>query len=183
MADDGPGPAVGVRPAGPDDAGAIARVHVASWRAAYTGLLPAAVLDGLSVSQRARHWARVLAPSSTDRVVVAERGGRVVGFAQVGPAHDADTGPTTGQLTTIYLHPDEWGTGTGRQVHDRAVDLLADAGYDSAVLWMLSTNGRARRFYERRGWERDGRIRVQQFGGAVVLDHRFGRQIFSRPSQ
>lgn len=159
------------------DAPGVAAAHVASWRGAYDGLLPRAVLDGLSVAQRTRHWRRVLDASSGDQVVVAERDGRVVGFVQVGPAHDADTGPTTGQLLTIYLHPDEWGAGVGRRLHDAGLDRLAGRGFARAVLWMLSTNGRAERFYVRQGWERDGHIRVQQFGGAVVIDHRWVRDV------
>ncbi len=166
-----------VRDATADDAPAVARVHVDSWRAAYVGLLPRAVLDGLSVAQRTRHWRRVLGPSSPERVVMAEREGRVLGFAHVGPAHDADTTPSTGQLHTIYLDPGCWGTGVGRAVHDTGLARLRDDGYRDAVLWMLSTNARADRFYRRQGWERDGRIRVQQFGGAVVIDHRWTRAL------
>ena len=179
---------VGIRPARPGDGEAIARVHVDSWRAAYRDLLPVVVLDGLSVAQRTRHWDRVLLPGSMDRVVVAERDGEVVGFGHVGPALDADVDPTTGQLATIYLRPEFWGSGVGRRVHEAALAELAGLGYRHVVLWMLSTNVRAARFYRRQGWERDGGIRVQQFGGAVVIDHRLARelpgaQIFSRPSQ
>ena len=140
---------VRVRDALADDAAAIAAVHVASWRAAYVGLLPDIVLDGLSVAQRARHWRHVLAPDSGDRVVVAESDGQLLGFAQVGPATDADAG----------------------------LDRLAGDGCDRAVLWMLSTNARAAQFYEREGWLREEKIRVQQFGGAVVIDHRYTRAL------
>jgi GNAT superfamily N-acetyltransferase len=157
----------------PSDAPAIAEVHVESWRAAYAELLPSTVLDGLSIAQRARHWRHVLEPASRDRVVVADRDGYLLGFAHVGPALEADSGPTTGQLGTLYLRPETWGTGIGRQVHDAGLERLMEAGYDRAILWMLSTNARASRFYERQGWRRDGRIRVQQFGGAVVIDHRW----------
>ena len=41
-----------IREATPDDARAIAEVHVASWRWAYRGDLPAEFLDGLSVDDR-----------------------------------------------------------------------------------------------------------------------------------
>jgi GNAT superfamily N-acetyltransferase len=150
---------------------------VASWRRAYAGLLPTAVLDGLSVGQRTRLWDRILAEEPPERVVVAERSGEVVGFAHVGPARDGDVGATTGQLVTLYLHPDEWGQGVGTRVHDAGLGRLAADGCDRAVLWMLSTNVRAARFYSRRGWVRDGRIRVQQFGGAVVIDHRYSRDV------
>ena len=52
--------------------------------------------------------------------------------------------------------------------------------HDDAVLWVHSTNERARHFYERQGRGCDGTLRVQQFGGAVVIDHRMSRRI--RPS-
>jgi len=171
------GPAVEIREATVADADAIARVHVDSWRAAYARLLPRTVLDGLSVAQRTRVWRHVLDPASDDRVAVATGDGRVLGFAHVGPAHDADAGASTGQLRTLYLEPASWGRGIGRRVHDAGLDRLADAGARRAVLWMLSTNTRAAAFYERQGWERDGRIRVQQFGGAVVIDHRWSRPL------
>jgi len=163
-----------LRDAGFEDAPGIAAMHVASWRAAYPGLLPATVLDGLSVSDRTATWERVLA----DRhqfVVVAELAGTVVGVGHAGPARDVDLGPTTGQLTTLYVAPGTWGAGTGLALHDAALDRLGTAEYDSAVVWMLSTNDRARRFYRRQGWVRDRILRVQQFGGRVVIDHRLSR--------
>lgn len=45
-----------VRHATANDAAAIAQVHVASWQAAYRGLLPEALLVSLSVERRQRHW-------------------------------------------------------------------------------------------------------------------------------
>jgi ribosomal protein S18 acetylase RimI-like enzyme len=167
---------VTLRDARVDDARDIAAMHVASWRAAYPGLLPAAVLEGLSVERRTATWERVLA-DGRQFVVVAVAGGRLVGVGHTGPARDADLGPSTGQLTTLYLAPATWGAGTGRALHDAALDRLTAAGYDSAVVWMLSTNDRARRFYERQGWVRDPLLRVQQFGGRVVIDHRLGRPL------
>ena len=38
----------------------IARLHVASWRVAYNGLIPDSILDGLDVSARAVAWRNIL---------------------------------------------------------------------------------------------------------------------------
>lgn len=168
-----------LRDAGDADARGIDRVHVDSWRAAYPGLLPDRVLADLSVDRRAEGWERVLG-DRRQQVVVATAGARVVGFGHVGPARDGDLPPTTGQLATLYLDPGWWGTGVGRALHDASLDRLAGSAHDRAVLWMLSTNGRARHFTLRQGWRRDGRIRVQQFGGTVVIDHRLARVIGPR---
>jgi len=51
---------VAVRQATIDDAGDIAVVHVATWRAAYRGLMPQSLLDGLSVEARTAVWRRIL---------------------------------------------------------------------------------------------------------------------------
>jgi len=171
---------VTLRDARAADARDIAAMHVASWRTAYPGLLPAAVLEGLSVERRTATWQRVLGDGH-QFVVVAVAGWQVIGVGHAGPARDADVGTSTGQLTTLYLAPGTWGAGTGRALHDAALDRLAAAGYDSAVVWMLSTNDRARRFYQRQGWARDPVLRIQQFGGRVVIDHRLSRAL-SAPS-
>jgi hypothetical protein len=47
-----------VRRAEPQDAPAVARVHVASWRQAYRGLLPQEYLDSLSIEARTTTWAK-----------------------------------------------------------------------------------------------------------------------------
>lgn len=49
-----------IRSATLDDAAGIAEVHVASWRWAYTGLLPQAAIDQRTFERRLAHWSRVL---------------------------------------------------------------------------------------------------------------------------
>ena len=50
-----------IRTAQADDAGPIAELHVATWRIAYAGILPDAVLLGMSPSAEQRNWARIIA--------------------------------------------------------------------------------------------------------------------------
>jgi GNAT superfamily N-acetyltransferase len=168
-----------VRSADASDAPAIAEVHVASWRAAYRGLLPDEYLDSRTVEVRTQQWDAVLADPESGHVLVAVLGDRVVGFAQARPSGDADAPPATGELLTIYLHPDAWDRGLGRVLHDEALHCLEADGYRSATLWMLSTNERARQFYLRHGWSLIPGLRTQEFGGLVVTDLRFGRSLGS----
>ena len=177
---DGPEPADGsvLRDAVPGDATAIAEVHVASWRAAYRHLLPDALLDGLSVDDRARWWRRLLDAPRGDHVVLAERDGAVDGFVHV--ALGPPDAPECGELVTLYLVPGRWGTGLGARLHDAGLDRLAGEGCAEARVWMLSTNERARRFYVRRGWVRTPEVRIQEFGAATVVDHRLARALTDR---
>lgn len=62
-------------------------------------------------------------------------------------------------LNGLYVRPEAWGTGVAARLHDRAIEALRASGVVTARLWVLAENHRARRFYERRGWEPDGTTR------------------------
>ena len=65
-----------------------------------------------------------------------------------------------GWLHRLYVRPSAWGGGVGATLHDDALAVLRDAGSDSASLWVLAENARARGFYERRGWRLNGAERA-----------------------
>jgi RimJ/RimL family protein N-acetyltransferase len=168
-----------IRLAVPDDAPGIGRVHVESWRATYPGIVPQPILDRMSVERRAAFWREAITRSldaSTDggeRVWVAVGArGEVAGFASIGSARDDDLPPGAGELFAIYLAPERWSTGLGRRLHDAAVDDLA-VRHDLLVLWVLTANARARRFYERAGWVADGRARILDFDGTPIEEMRY----------
>lgn len=172
---------VGLRDATPADAHAIATVVVQSWRAAYRGLLPDDVLAGLSVSDRERLWSdSLIARPPHVRTVVATIGRAIVGFAATGPplvpTERAD--PTVGDLYALYLNPDLWGRGLGTQLHTAALDRLRSCGFTHAGLWVLATNERALRFYNRHGWTDTGRTQVDRgLGGTELHERRLHRSL------
>ncbi|WP_410574864.1 GNAT family N-acetyltransferase [Amycolatopsis sp. cmx-4-61] len=135
-----------------------------SWQAAYAGLIPADFLARLSASSRAAAWARRIGDGG--RVLVAEEDGAVAGFAAFGP----------GQLYALYLLPEYWGRGLGRALHDRVV---AEMSGDSAILWVLATNERAKAFYVRQGWVDDDARQTETIDdGRVTLEEmRFRRPL------
>ena len=164
-----------VRPALPADAGAIGRIHVASWRSTYAQAMDPEVLAGLDPVSRAEVWHQILS-SGPHKVVVTERAGQVIGFASYGPARDADASGTTGEVHSIYVDPAVVGTGAGAALMNHAVADLA-TGFADAVLWVLEENLLARSFYERGGWRPDGVARDEELGGAVLHEIRYRRTL------
>jgi ribosomal protein S18 acetylase RimI-like enzyme len=168
----------GIRTAATDDGREIANVHVTSWRHAYRGLLAEGYLDGLSTDELTDHWERVIDTlPQNERLLVAEAGGSVVGYAHTGPSRGADAAPPIGELYSLYVRPDHWDLGVGRAIHDAGLEGMAGDGYRRATLWMLGTNDRARRFYGRQGWTTVAGRRTQEFGGQKVVDERLGRSL------
>ena len=170
--------AVLVRDAEPGDAADMARVHVASWRGAYRGLMPQDVLDRLDVSVRTSLWIRIMNRTDPARgaVLVVEDDGQIIGLAGVGPTRDSDSDPArTAELSAIYLLPEAWGRGAGRLLMEEAVSRLAACGYADATLWVLDTNERARRFYAAAGWVPDGTAKVDGREGYSLSEVRYRR--------
>jgi ribosomal protein S18 acetylase RimI-like enzyme len=147
-----------VRPARPDDAEAIARVHVATWRAAYAHAVPAETLAGVDVGERTELWKRFL--PGPNAIFVGEIDGEVRGFVSVGESGDD---PGVGELFAIYVLPEAWGSGLGTGLIERGEEELRARGFAAAVLNVLADNPRARRFYERQGW-----VRGETFHGSFL---------------
>ena len=148
-----------IREAVPEDARAIAEIHVRSWQAAYRGQLTDEFLDALAVEDRLDQHRRSLEePRAGWTTWVVEEGAGPVGFAVTGPSEDADAGERTAELYAIYLDPERFGTGTGRRLLEHAVEDLRSRGFRTATLWVLETNVRGRRFYEAAGWANDGTV-------------------------
>lgn len=164
-----------VRSGAAADAEGIAAAHVASWKAAYHGLLPQTLLDGLSLQRRAAQWQRDLASSSYDIHVATDTEGHIGGFVATSPSRDEDALERTGELVAIYLRPQLWGKGLGSQLHRAGTEALARR-FDAATLWVLEGNALARSFYERHGWNPDGTMKsATLFGTAEVVEVRYRR--------
>ena len=164
-----------VRPATAEDADAIGRVQVETWRAAYSGLMPDEAVAAFDVEERRRMWREGLArePRPGSATFVAELEGGVVGFASVGAARDEED---AGELYAIYLHPSCWDRGIGRALLERAEESMRSSGFTRAILWVMEGNERGERFYQAAGWERDDR-KLDTFQGAEIAELRYRKAL------
>ena len=80
--------------------------------------------------------------------------------AKPGALTPAGLAGETGELYTLYVAPAHWSTGAGRALTDAALDGLRAAGCRRVVLWTLTENARARRFYDKAGFAPDGATNV-----------------------
>jgi chorismate mutase/GNAT superfamily N-acetyltransferase len=117
-----------LRPATPDDADAVARVHLAARRSA-------AMPPGIHSDSDVRRWLghRI----GQDDVWVAEVGGEVVGYARLTPAW----------LDDLYVLPGHARRGVGSAL----LDVAKARQPDGFCLWVFEINEPARAFYARHG--------------------------------
>jgi ribosomal protein S18 acetylase RimI-like enzyme len=152
------------RPAGVDDAPALACVHVDSWRAAYRDLVPDSSLEAFTYEWREEAFRASLA-AGEEETYLARLEGQVVALLTLGAARDPDldTG-RTGEIWGIYVSPGHWRRGIGRTLAGEAESMLRSRGYDDAVLWVLEDNPQARAFYEAMGFALDGQTMDLDWG-------------------
>jgi len=168
---------VHVRAAVPADADELAVVHVRAWQAAYRGLLAQDYLDRLDPAERAESWRRRLsAPSPDGDARVATVGGRLAGFVAFGAARE-DSPVPAGEVYAINVDPGHWRHGVGSALLAAAEEGLADLGHAHGVLWVVTGNERARRFYESRGWSCDNVEHKRLADGLSLPETRYAKDL------
>lgn len=172
-----------VRPAMLDDVAQIAKVHVLGWQIGYRGLLPQPVLDQLTAANRIARWTATVQTAAwpAQGTLVASDDEDMVGFVDIRPTHNEDQDPAqVGEIASLYVHPDAWGRGIGRQLVTAAKEQFTAAGRTSSTLWVLDTYTRAIAFYTSLGWSPDGGIRPDIVGGMTIHDLRYRCQLDHR---
>jgi GNAT superfamily N-acetyltransferase len=138
---------VTVRIATVDDAVAIARVRVESWRSTYKGMIPQAYLDSMSVEASAALWDKALAAANhRTHTFVAEDPDGVVGFSSGVLLSEPKQGFVS-ELAAIYLRPAYQRNGLGTRLVGVVADALAAQGAANMIVWVIAANAQARKFY------------------------------------
>jgi ribosomal protein S18 acetylase RimI-like enzyme len=156
-----------VRAAGPEDAGAIARVHRDSWQTTYAGILPSDVIENHVGRRSEATWHNRLSTGMAGYSTwIAERDGRVVGFASCGDARHRLEGLEAEIYALYVLQPDQR-LGAGRELVRSCARHFVRHGHFGFYLWVLKAN-RARLFYESMGGveigEKSERLGLHSFG-------------------
>ena len=181
-----------IRPATAADEPIITQIRRETWLAAYAQIIDPEIIERVTAPRGGASAAPP--PDRTSLVAVASAGGRRRRRGRdrrlrvlrpraerrrgrlrwvrrvrraAGRAHPAGLAGETGELYALYVAPAHWSTGAGRALTDAALDGLRAAGYRRVVLWTLTENARARRFYDKAGFAPDGATNVLAALGGV----------------
>jgi ribosomal protein S18 acetylase RimI-like enzyme len=155
-ADRSEGSGIRLRPAAAADADEIAAIWWDGWGEAHEGRVPDALLAHRSAADL-----RDRVPALLATTTVATDGGTVAGFAVV----------LDDEVDQIYVARRFRGSGAAERLLGSAEEQIARR-YDRAWLAVVAGNGRARRFYEQRGWRDAGAIEFAAWttdGGTIPV--------------
>lgn len=161
-----------IRKANPQDAVAIAKVHVDSWRTTYQGIVPDSYLERLSYERREAMWTHVITTQPENPVFVAEDDDHgIVGFANGGKERSGN--PTyQGELYALYIFKEFQGGAIGRALTSAVVSQLKENGYNNMMTWVLKDNP-SLGFYEHVGGKRFDE-KPDEIDGTQLIEYAMG---------
>nr|WP_242670009.1 GNAT family N-acetyltransferase [Mycobacterium decipiens] len=155
-----------IREAKPGDFAKVAEMHYPIWRQSWSGILEAHLLDMLGPPNR---WITEFYPQALNRrgwsMWIAESGGKTLGMTMFGP-DVAD--PNHIQIDALYIAEECQRHGLGGRLLNQAVRSNPS---DNVILWCAEKNGKARRFYEKKNFQVDGRTFTWKPLPGVNVDH------------
>jgi len=166
-----------LRLATPDDADALARLKLSTFRETFVDggfavPYPPADLAVFVAEAYSREKVASELNDSDHATWLAETGGDLIGYAHVGPTKlphpEADA--RHGELYQLYLRGPAQGLKLGGKLLTLALDHLASTRPGPAWLGVWSGNERAQAFYAGRGFEKVG---AYQFPVGAWLDEEF----------
>ena len=148
-----------VRAAKPSDWAAIAALHLASWRDAGRGWMPADFLAGPAERELTRYWRDTLgARKRPGTVMLAVASRELAGF--IAAWRDG----LICHIDHLHVRPGLRGAGIGRMLLGIVARRLRDQGAGGAVFWVFAGNYGALRFCQRLGGEVGPPVDRETFG-------------------
>jgi tRNA(Arg) A34 adenosine deaminase TadA/ribosomal protein S18 acetylase RimI-like enzyme len=126
----------------------IAHVHVKTWQHIYQDEIPANILKKIDVEKRMQEWKGWLSARKSV-TYLALVNNIIVGFISWGKSRDIEASKQEAEIYAIYIDPDFWGQGIGRDLMSLALSDIEHENYQSVSLWVLKSNKRAQKFYNK----------------------------------
>ena len=139
-----------------DDAEALASLGAATFIDTFGHLYQPNDLEIFLQNHTPGNWEKELADPAFE-VRVAESDGTMVGYAKLGPPHlPFEPRGEAAELRQLYVVEAMKGQGVARALIDWVIDRARDRRADHLYLSVFIDNHRARRFYEKLGFEAEG---------------------------
>lgn len=131
-----------------EDQAGMARIKVDGWKNAYDRIISASYLNSLNYEEQTKRY-QLSFEEYKDLVFVAVRGDDVLGYSCFNPIPNVDEFDS--ELVSLYIKPTEIGKGIGTALFLETCKHLKSLDRKNMIVWCLSDNENAIKFYERLG--------------------------------
>jgi ribosomal protein S18 acetylase RimI-like enzyme len=134
----------------PEDAETIASLHIASWREAYTGMIPPGILETVDMADRTARWRSYLQVEGSP-TYLARVDGEAAGFIRAGPVREPVAEGADGHIFALYILKRFHRRGIGRRLIGLAARDWLRQGGKALSVGVLTANQPGVAFYEALG--------------------------------
>lgn len=131
-----------------EDQEQMAHIKVDGWKNAYDRIISASYLNSLNYEEQTERY-KASFEEYKDYVFVAVRGDEVLGYSCFDPTPNVDEFDS--ELVSLYIKPTEIGKGIGTELFIATRKQMISLGKKNMIVWCLSDNTNAIRFYEKLG--------------------------------
>ena len=147
---------IAYRNATTDDTVALAALGAETFIHTFGHLYQPSDLEIFLQNHSAANWEKELGDSAFE-VRVAENDGDLVGYIKLGPPHlPFEPRGEAAELRQLYVVEEMKGQGVAAELMHWVIERARDRGADFLYLSVFTENHRARRFYEKYGFEPEG---------------------------
>lgn len=131
-----------------EDQEQMAHIKVDGWKNAYDRIISSSYLNALNYKEQTERY-QASFEEYKDYVFVAVRGDEVLGYSCFNPTPNVDNFDS--ELVSLYIKPTEIGRGIGTELFIATRKQMIKFGKKNMIVWCLSDNENAIRFYEKLG--------------------------------
>ena len=152
-----------IRKATIQDANDIAVIVTSSWKAAYKDIIsPKVMQERTDVDKRTESFSKIIS-NGIQNVYIILDDEKPCGFCTSDKYREEDLSNAY-EIIAMYFLTKYWGIGFAKQTMDFVLEDIKKSGYQKVCLWTFEDNLRARRFYEKCGFEFDGTKKESDLG-------------------
>ncbi len=154
-----------------NDYKAIAMLHAKSWQQNYRGVFSDHFLDNEVLNERCKVWKeRLQNPKGNQFIQVVEIENSIVAFVCVHRGADIVFGTL---IDNLHVDSRFIGQGIGEKLMLNVARAMQEKGGASMYLWVLTSNAKAIRFYERMGGSAKETINDLDIGDREITKTRY----------
>lgn len=144
---------ISIRRAVPGDERVLSYIQTESWKAAFADILSPEELVRCTDPEKAEQMYRSVLQREGCNMAIEFVEGQPHCIAAWGK-NRCGLGESVGELICIHSLQRNWGKGYGSAMIEYVFAQLQQEKYESVILWVFEDNIRARKFYEKHGFER-----------------------------
>ena len=159
-----------VREANLEDIPRLTHIMIRSFRVAFADFVSQETMNSCTNEDNCYAMLRNIYQSGTMHFLIGDDAGMLV-WQKIAEGQPADQSERVSvEIVALHSLPETIGSGLGHAILTYALEQIYQTfGKVPVFLWAFRDNTRARRFYEKHGFQWDGSERISEFDGAIEV--------------